>query len=54
MRTGWLLAELRARLFDFAWSVWDRQLASDVRKGRIDRLAEAARQDHGAGRTAPL
>jgi hypothetical protein len=48
------LAELRAWFVEFDWSAWDRQLAADVKAGRLDRLAESARRDHDAGKTQPL
>jgi hypothetical protein len=48
------LAQFRAWFLEFDWSAWDRQLAADVRAGKLDRLAEAARRDHSAGKTIPL
>ncbi|MBZ9983661.1 MULTISPECIES: iron-containing alcohol dehydrogenase [unclassified Mesorhizobium] len=34
--------------------LWDRQIETDVRAGRLDKLAEQALADHRAGRTRPL
>lgn len=48
------LALLRARFLEFDWSTWDRQLASDVQAGKLDRLAASARRDHAVGKTTPL
>ena len=48
------LAELRAWFVEFDWAAWDRQLAADVKAGRLDRLADSARRDHAAGKTRPL
>ncbi len=33
---------------------WDRQIASDVKRGRVARLAEHALRDHEAGRSTEL
>jgi hypothetical protein len=41
------IAELRADL-------WDAQIESDAKAGKLDRLAEAALAAHRAGKTTPL
>jgi hypothetical protein len=33
---------------------WDRQIAEDVRAGKLDKLADEALADHKAGRTRAL
>ena len=48
------LVQLRAWFLEFDWAAWDRQLAADVEAGKLDRLAQAARRDHAAGKTTPL
>ena len=48
------LAQFRAWFLEFDWAAWDRRLAADVEGGRLDRLAEAARRSHAAGKTTPL
>lgn len=34
--------------------LWDRQIESDAKAGKLDRLAEQALADHKAGLTKPL
>jgi len=34
--------------------VWDRQIASDAKGGKLDRLAQRALHDHRAGRSTKL
>ncbi|TPM53172.1 iron-containing alcohol dehydrogenase [Mesorhizobium sp. B2-2-4] len=34
--------------------LWDRRIETEVRAGRLDKLAEQALADHRAGRTRPL
>ena len=34
--------------------VWDRQIESDAKSGKLARLAERALRDHGAGRSTKL
>ncbi|RWL20360.1 MAG: hypothetical protein E5X64_02695 [Mesorhizobium sp.] len=34
--------------------MWDRQIESDAKAGRLDKLAEQALADHRAGRTRAL
>jgi hypothetical protein len=48
------LSEFRAWFGEYEWSVWDHQLESDIRRGRLDDLADGALRDHGSGRTEPL
>jgi hypothetical protein len=50
-------AELRAfrEWFDeFDANVWDRQFESDVRQGKLNRLAEQALRDHESGKSTEL
>ena len=39
---------------EFHANLWDRQIESDAKAGRLDRLAEQALADHRAGGTKPL
>jgi hypothetical protein len=48
------LAQFRAWFVEFDWTIWDAQLARDVRAGRLDALAEKALRDHAARKTTPL
>ena len=51
------LAELTAfrRWFlDFDAQAWDRQIEEDVRKGKLDKLAEEALAAHRAGKSKEL
>ena len=48
------LAEFREWFSGFDGDAWDRQLASDVKAGRLDSLGEQALRDHAAGKTTLL
>ena len=39
---------------EFIAEAWDRQLAEDVKAGRLDHLAAEADRDFAAGRCTPL
>lgn len=38
----------------FDAELWDRQFESDVKAGKLDRLAKRALRDHAAGRSSKL
>jgi len=44
------LAKLQAWLEEFREEMWDRQIKSDVKAGKLDKLAEEALADLKAGR----
>lgn len=48
------LAAFREWFARFDADAWDRQLATDVKAGKLDALAERALQDHAAGRSTKL
>ena len=48
------LARFRAWFTQFDWAAWDRQLAADVKAGRLDKLAQQAVGDHAAGKATAL
>ncbi|MGH9894005.1 MAG: hypothetical protein ACREA0_18900, partial [bacterium] len=48
------LARFRAWFVEYDWAAWDRQIELDANAGKLDDLAEQAREDHRAGRTTPL
>jgi hypothetical protein len=48
------LARFRKWFAEYDAAVWDRQLESDSKAGRLDALIREARRDHRAGRTKPL
>jgi hypothetical protein len=39
---------------EFHADLWDKEIATDAKAGRLDKLAAEARADHKAGRTTPL
>lgn len=47
-------ASFRAWFSEFDAAEWDRELASDIAAGMLDRLAEEALAEHRAGRSRPL
>jgi hypothetical protein len=53
-RTPEELRAFRDWFAEFDANLWDRQLESDARKGKLDRFAERAFRDHEAGRTTDL
>ena len=48
------LAAFRRWFFEFDGQVWDRQIAEDVQKGKLDKLAEEALAAHRAGNSKEL
>ena len=48
------LARLRAWFMEYDAAAWDRQIEADALAGRLDSLADAALEDHRAGRSRPL
>lgn len=48
------LKRFAAWFADHQWDRWDRQLESDIKAGKLDRLADQALADHAVGRTRPL
>lgn len=45
------LAEFRNWFAQFDAAAWDRQLARDVKAGKLDPLADEALRDHAAGKS---
>ncbi len=39
---------------EFHADLWDKEIATDAKAGRLDKLAAEALADHKAGRTKPL
>lgn len=48
------LAQFRAWLDEYEAEQFDQQIENDAKAGRLDRLAEQAKNDHAKGRTRPL
>lgn len=48
------LARFRQWFAAFDAGEWDRQFEEDVRRGRLDALADRALRDHAAGRSTKL
>lgn len=48
------LKALRAWFESYDAEVWDRQIESDAKSGKLGRLAEQALRDHEAGRSTEL
>lgn len=48
------LKALRAWFERYDAEVWDRQIESDAKSGKLARLAERALRDHQAGRSTEL
>jgi hypothetical protein len=48
------LAAFRRWFLEFDAQVWDRQIDEDIRKGRLDKLAEEALGSHQAGKSKEL
>jgi hypothetical protein len=48
------LTAFRRWFLEFDAQVWDRQIEEDVRKGRLDKLAEEALAAHRAGKSKEL
>jgi hypothetical protein len=45
------LAEFRTWYAEFDAEAWDHQFEADVKAGKLDALAEAARKDHKEGKS---
>jgi len=48
------LAAFRRWFAEFDAEAWDRQIEEDVRKGKLDKLAEEALAAHRAGKSKEL
>jgi hypothetical protein len=48
------LADFRAWLAEYDWTVWDQELKRDAMSGRLNPLADKALGDHAADNTNPL
>ena len=48
------LAAFRKWFLEFDAQVWDRQIDEDIRKGKLDKLAEEALAAHRAGKSKEL
>lgn len=48
------LAEFRRWFAEFDAHLWDRQIESDVKAGKLDALAEQALRSHAAGQSTKL
>jgi hypothetical protein len=48
------LSAFRRWFLEFDAQVWDRQIEEDVRKGKLDKLAEEALAAHRAGKCNEL
>jgi len=48
------LAAFREWFAAYDANAWDRQFESDVKAGKLDRLADQALKDHAAGRSSEL
>ncbi|HYX20082.1 MAG TPA: hypothetical protein VFA98_04490 [Thermoanaerobaculia bacterium] len=48
------LAAFREWFANFDSDAWDRQMAADVKAGRLDRLAAEALAEHGRGETQDI
>jgi hypothetical protein len=48
------LAAFRKWFLEFDAQVWDRQIEEDIRKGKLDKLAEEALAAHRVGKSKEL
>jgi len=48
------LAKFRAWFVEFDHVLWDRQIQSDVRSGKLDRLVNEALADYKAGKAKKI
>ncbi len=48
------LARLAEWFAEFHAEMWDRQFETDVKAGKLDRLARQAKKDLGAGKCNPF
>ena len=48
------LAKFRAWFVEFDHVLWDRQIESDAKSGKLDRLVNEARADYKAGKAKKI
>lgn len=48
------LAKFRAWFTDFDHALWDRQIQSDRKSGKLDRLVKEAKADYRAGKAKKI
>ena len=48
------LAQFRAWFLEFDARVWDEQIESDLKAGKLDKLMAEARTEYDQGKTRPL
>lgn len=48
------LAAFRSWFIEFDAAAWDRQIEIDSEAGKLDKLAQSAIDDHGAGKTSRI
>jgi hypothetical protein len=48
------LAKFRAWFAEFDHALWDRQIESDAKSGKLDRLVNEARADYKAGKAKKI
>lgn len=48
------LAQFRAWFLEFDARVWDQQIESDLKAGKLDKLMAEARTEYQEGKTRPL
>jgi hypothetical protein len=48
------LAKFRAWFAEFDHALWDRQIESDAKTGKLDRLVNEARADYKAGKAKKI
>ena len=48
------LAKFRAWFVEFDHLLWDKQIESDVKSGKLDRLLNEARADYKAGKARKI
>jgi hypothetical protein len=48
------LAKFRAWFAEFDHALWDRQIESDAKRGKLDRLAKEALADYKAGKSKKI
>ena len=48
------LAKFRAWFVEFDHVLWDRQIESDAKSGKLDRLVNEARADYKAGKVKKI
>lgn len=52
--SGSEMVEFRKWYSEFDGQAWDRQFEADVKAGKLDALAEAARRAHAEGKSTKL